>query len=218
MGNMHSYPHHIGDFAKATRGLTLTERGAYRELLDQYYAHEAPLPLDKRERYRLAGAVTLAERVAVDYVVAKFFEQEDDGHHQKRADAELAKYHIRHSKALAASVTRWAGDAKTRPKHAPSNARSMLDEAPSNARADAQTAGEQCLDDARPMLTKTVISNNGAVTSNEAARADWMRSPQGIVDKGKSVGIEARPGEALPQLRMRVLRAIAEHKHHNSGE
>jgi len=86
------YPRHVGDFIRATVGLTLAERGAYDALLDHYYANEGPLPLDKRGRYRMANAITKAERDAVDYVVFRFFTEGPDGWHNARADREIAAY------------------------------------------------------------------------------------------------------------------------------
>lgn len=208
MGKMHSYPHHIGDFAKATKGLTLTERGAYRELLDQYYAHEGPLPLGKRERYRLAGAATIAERVAVDYVVERYFVEGADGWHQHRADQEIARYRVRQVRGSAGADKRWRGHARGVLDACSEDARPMLVPCLSDARP---MLGE-CLADASPMPTKTNNSNNGSVTSTEGARVDWMASAEAVVAKGKSVSIEARPGETWQALRARILRALAARK------
>ncbi len=103
---LHSYPLHIGDLAAATQGLSLTERGAYRSLLDQYYAHEKPLPLDHRELYRMAIAITPVERKAVDYVL-KFFDKREDGYHQKRCDYEIEAYRARTQSARESAQARW---------------------------------------------------------------------------------------------------------------
>lgn len=90
--DLNHYPRHVGDIITATIGLSLMERGAYDALLDQYYAREAPLPLDRKEVYRLAAANGAAERKAVDYVIARFFKEEPDGWHQARCDEEIALY------------------------------------------------------------------------------------------------------------------------------
>jgi uncharacterized protein YdaU (DUF1376 family) len=103
---VHSYPLHIGDLAAATQGLSLAERGAYRVLLDQYYAHEEPLPLDHREIYRMAIAISPAERKSVDYVL-KFFDKREDGYHQKRCDEEIAAYRERSESARRSVSARW---------------------------------------------------------------------------------------------------------------
>lgn len=105
---MNHYPRHVGDFIRDTVGLSLAERGAYTALLDQYYASEKPLPLDSRERYRMAGAVTKAERSAVDYVVGRYFKEQADGWHQKRADLEIEAYRERSAKARDSVGVRWS--------------------------------------------------------------------------------------------------------------
>lgn len=105
---MNHYPHHIGDFAAATQGLSLAERGAYRALLDQYYAHEKPLPADKRECYRMAVCTTALERKAVDYVLPRYFVLMDDGWHQKRCDEEIQKYHDKAAKASNSAAIGWS--------------------------------------------------------------------------------------------------------------
>ena len=104
LGRAHAinhYPRHVGDFIRDTVGLSLAERGAYTALLDQYYASEKPLPLDAGERYRMAAATSAAERKAVDYVVSRYFTEQADGWHQKRADKEIAAYRSRADTARA---------------------------------------------------------------------------------------------------------------------
>jgi len=102
------YPRHVGDITKATFGLSLTEFGAYDRLLDAYYDNEAPLPLDPKERYRMAGALTKSDRAAVDYVVKRYFVEMADGWHQKRADEEIETYRERCSDAVRAINYRWS--------------------------------------------------------------------------------------------------------------
>jgi hypothetical protein len=50
------YPHHIGDYLRDTVHLTMIEDGAYRRMLDLYYASEKPLPLDLSWLCRLMRA------------------------------------------------------------------------------------------------------------------------------------------------------------------
>lgn len=47
-------PLYIGDFLKAAHDLDLAERGAYLNLLIQYWLH-GPLPIDSERLRRLAG-------------------------------------------------------------------------------------------------------------------------------------------------------------------
>jgi len=92
---MNYYQRNVGDFIKATLSLTLVQRGAYSALLDIYYSEEKPLPVDEREVQDLAIVRSKAERDAVSFVLRRFFELRDDGWHQKRADEEIAAYHVR---------------------------------------------------------------------------------------------------------------------------
>lgn len=103
---MNHYPRHVGDITRDTFGLSLTEFGAYDRLLDAYYATEKPIP--HAERYRLTGAVSKADKAAVDYVISRYFVQADDGLHQKRADTEIAKYRERSASASASANARWS--------------------------------------------------------------------------------------------------------------
>jgi uncharacterized protein YdaU (DUF1376 family) len=84
------YEHHLGDWAAATGHLTWDEDMAYTRLLRAYYHHEKPIA--EGQQYRLAKASTPVQRRAVDQVLQEFFELRDGHYHQKRADAEIAKY------------------------------------------------------------------------------------------------------------------------------
>lgn len=96
---MNYYPHHIGDFDKATRHLTRTERSIYRDLIDVYYDTERPLTTDRAALCRLVIARTDEERAAVDQVLAEFFTETDDGWFHDRCEEELAKYRKKGSAA-----------------------------------------------------------------------------------------------------------------------
>lgn len=76
---MNFYKHYIGDYQRDTMRLSMTEDGAYRRLLDEYYATEEPLPLDRDECYRAARATTPDEQAAVDKVLERYFDCRDDG-------------------------------------------------------------------------------------------------------------------------------------------
>ena len=86
------YEHHLGDYMRDTAHLSMLEDAAYRRLLDAYYVREKPLPADLRECYKLARASSKQEREVVAYVLREFFTLGDDGHHQARADEEIAKF------------------------------------------------------------------------------------------------------------------------------
>jgi uncharacterized protein YdaU (DUF1376 family) len=85
------YPHYPGDYERDTAHLKLAEHGAYRLLLDHYYSAGGPPPPDKERLYRVCRAFDLAERAAVDTVLAQFFVLRENGYHNGRADRELLK-------------------------------------------------------------------------------------------------------------------------------
>lgn len=104
---MNFYKRYMGDFTRKTGHLSLTERGAYNALLDHYYSTMRPLPCELAALCRIAGAHGQAEIDAVEKVVAEFFPQNGDGFlHNKRADAEIAKW------TSQAAVNRRAADAR----------------------------------------------------------------------------------------------------------
>ena len=88
---MNYYPHHIGDYLRDTAHLTALEDGIYRRMLDVYYASEKPLPLDRDWLRRLLRATDEPSGLAVDVLLKEFFEQKEDGWHNKRADDEIRK-------------------------------------------------------------------------------------------------------------------------------
>lgn len=89
---MKFYEHHLGDYAGAAGHLSMLEHGAYRLLLDRYYATEQPLPADLLAIYRVARARSADERAAVDAVLAEFFVLEGGEYRNRRCDAEIARY------------------------------------------------------------------------------------------------------------------------------
>jgi uncharacterized protein YdaU (DUF1376 family) len=68
---MNYYERHLGDYAKDAGHLSLLEHGAYTLLMDRYYSAERGIP--EGQAYRIARAVTPAEKRAVDTVLAEFF-------------------------------------------------------------------------------------------------------------------------------------------------
>lgn len=104
---MNYYEHHLGDYARDTAHLSMLEEGAYRRLLDRYYATERPLPADIRECCKFARAQSKAERDAVAVVLKEFFKLGPEGHRQGRADKEIARYQDKQAKARASINVRW---------------------------------------------------------------------------------------------------------------
>lgn len=89
---MNYYKFNIGDYAAATRHLTMLEHGAYRLLLDLYYTTEQPIPLDLKAATRKAGARSDDEIAAVETVLREFFEETPSGWVHSRCETEIATY------------------------------------------------------------------------------------------------------------------------------
>lgn len=104
---MNYYEHHIGDYAQATAHLSFIDDAAYSRLIRKYYAEEKNFPADIKSVQRLVGARTKDEREAVANILNEFFTLESDGWHNKRCDAEIAKYQSKQAKARASAQARW---------------------------------------------------------------------------------------------------------------
>lgn len=113
------YAHYPGDYGRDTAHLSLVQHGAYRLLLDHYYATSAALPPDAAALYRICRAFKQSERNAVDYVVSQFFDLHDGGYHNSRADAEIVKRNEHHERlstgARKTNEKRWGNRSASRP-------------------------------------------------------------------------------------------------------
>ncbi|WP_149111454.1 YdaU family protein [Limnoglobus roseus] len=85
------YPFYTGDYARDTAHLSLLEHGAYRLLLDHYYATGSALPNDPEKLYRICRARTPNERKSVLSAVNEFFHQDGTLLRSTRCDREIAK-------------------------------------------------------------------------------------------------------------------------------
>ena len=132
---MNYYKRHIGDYAAATRHLSMLEHGAYALLLDTYYTSESPLPADLKAAARKAGARSKDEVTAVETVLTEFFILTDHGWIQPRCDAEIEAYHAK------AETNRAVGKRGGRPRK--------------TTRTDTQAP-----DSGNPEKTQTVSENN----------------------------------------------------------
>ncbi len=99
---MHYYRYNIGDFDRATRHLTRTERSIYRDLLDLYYDTEARISLDMTAVCRLVLARSDEERTAVEQVLTEFFSRTATGWFHSRCEDEIADYHANQSQKATA--------------------------------------------------------------------------------------------------------------------
>jgi uncharacterized protein YdaU (DUF1376 family) len=85
------YSFYPADYVKDTGHLSLIEHGAYRVLMDHYYATAEPLPGDVTRLKHLCRARTRAEKRAVRFVLGEFFAPDTDGFRHPRIEAEIAK-------------------------------------------------------------------------------------------------------------------------------
>jgi uncharacterized protein YdaU (DUF1376 family) len=129
---MNHYPHHIGDFDRATRHLTRIERSVYRDLLDMYYDTEKPLPKDLGVVCRKIIARTNEESTAVEQVLNEFFILTEQGWFNSRCDSEIESYKTNNSqKAIAGKAS---AAAKALKKQQVLNGESTAVEQPLNSR------------------------------------------------------------------------------------
>lgn len=89
---------------------------AYRRLMDAYYTREEPIPLDRRQAYRLACATSQEQRDAIDVVLVEFFEETPEGWRNSRCDAELDAFHAKSAKASQSAKARWRNATGQRPQ------------------------------------------------------------------------------------------------------
>jgi uncharacterized protein YdaU (DUF1376 family) len=120
------YPFYVGDYARKTAHLSMLEHGAYRLLLDHYYATGEPLPSDNAKLFRICRARTPSERKSVLSTVAEFFTKDGTLLRSEKCDRVLnkqlnysnsqsAKAKLRHSHGNATAMPR-ARVTKTRTK------------------------------------------------------------------------------------------------------
>ena len=102
---MHYYQFNIGDYKSHTEHLSEMEDLAYRRLLDWYYLHEKPIPLDSNETARQIRMRSHGDCIAL--VLQEYFERTADGWIHHRANAEILKAGDRSLKASASAKVRW---------------------------------------------------------------------------------------------------------------
>jgi uncharacterized protein YdaU (DUF1376 family) len=119
---MHYYQFNIGDYKSHTEHLSEMEDLTYRRLLDWYYLHESPIPLDESEVARQIRMRSHSDCIAV--VLREYFERTDDGWIHHRANKELAKAGDKSQKASESAKARWSKqkDANALPTQSECNA------------------------------------------------------------------------------------------------
>ena len=96
---------HVGDWDSSTKLLSPLEKGIYIDLLMLYYSTERPIIRSYFDR--ITKVYTNEERKAFDYVISEFFEEREDGFHQRRCDEEIAKANEKSLKAKKSIQARW---------------------------------------------------------------------------------------------------------------
>jgi uncharacterized protein YdaU (DUF1376 family) len=102
---VHYYPHHIGDFIKATARLTDAQTMAYLRLIWMYYDRERPLPDDIQSLAFQLGT----DESTVKLILVSYFRLENAAWSHSRCDAEIEAYKAnqeKKSKAGKASAER----------------------------------------------------------------------------------------------------------------
>jgi uncharacterized protein YdaU (DUF1376 family) len=118
---MHYYQFNIGDYNSHTSHLSDIEDLVYRRMLDWYYLHETPIPLDEVEVSRQIRMRSHTESIAI--VLREYFECTEDGWIHHRANKEIAKAGDKSEKASASAKARWnKKDANALPPLSDSNA------------------------------------------------------------------------------------------------
>jgi uncharacterized protein YdaU (DUF1376 family) len=198
------YPHHIGDFDKATRHLTRIERSVYRDLIDLYYDTEQRLTLDMAALCRRVVARSNEEATAVQQVLNEFFTETPTGWYHDRCEAEIDAYHANTSqKALAGKAS---AEAKRLKKERALNGESTAVEQPLNSVAteaqrnstNHQPSTNQPINQ-EPIGTATTTLKGGAAEETETE--GFTPTQAGAICKAiKRAGIpDVNPGH--PRLR-----------------
>ena len=118
---MHYYQFNIGDYQSHTSHLSEMEDLVYRRLLDWYYLHETPIPLDESEVSRQIRMRSHTESIAI--VLREYFDCTEEGWIHHRANKEIAKADEKSEKASASAKARWSKkDANALPTLSESNA------------------------------------------------------------------------------------------------
>ena len=119
---MHYFQFNIGDYQSHTAHLSDIEDLAYRRLLDWYYLHEGPIPLDLNETARQIRMRSHCE--CITSVLQEYFEHTEKGWIHHRANREISKTVDKSSKASESAKARWnkVNHANALPTQSDSNA------------------------------------------------------------------------------------------------
>ena len=197
---MHYYQFNIGDYASHTKGLSLIEDLAYRRLIDEYYLHERPFNGCSTDVARVIGMRDHSSEV--DYILKRFFEQEDGVWVHKKIENDIISYKNKLEKASIAGKA----SAKSRKKTKVSNRRSTdVKQALSDRSTDVQPTNNH----------KPITNNHKPIVKN--IKKDFIfevfeywkerrNHPKAILNKKRKTAIQAAIKEGYsPE---RIMKAI----------
>jgi len=147
---MHYYQFNIGDYKSHTEHLSEMEDLTYRRLLDWYYLHESPIPLDINEVARQIRMRSHIECIAV--VLREYFEETERGFIHSRADKEIAKAGEKSDKASQSAKARWEKK-PNKNKDLVSDANALRTQSESNATQDTRHSTQ----DTKPKVKKATV-------------------------------------------------------------
>mgnify|MGYP000064125498 CR=1 FL=1 len=181
---MHYYQFNIGDYKSHTEHLSEMEDLTYRRLLDWYYLHETPIPLDEIEVARQIRMRSHTDCIAV--VLREYFEQTPDGWIHHRANKELSKAGEKSQKASESAKARWSKqkDANALPTQSESNATHNTEHITQDTKHKKTATAVACPPDVEQQVWQDWLSlrkqKKASVTAtvidgarNEAAKIGW---------------------------------------------
>jgi uncharacterized protein YdaU (DUF1376 family) len=152
------YAFYVGDYARDTAHLSLLEHGAYRLLLDHYYATGHPLPNDLSKLYRICRARSPAERKAVSLVASEFFFEDGTLLRHVKCDSVLAnRLKFRERQSANARIRHSRGTATAPAKTMPTTTTTTEeDDAKKSAYQRVHEAGSQLFSQLAPMNASVI--------------------------------------------------------------
>lgn len=237
---MNHYDHFIGNYRRKTLTLSLVEHGAYRLLLDAYYADERPFDREYELLYRICSAITKEEQAAVRKVADLYFPLGTDGkRHNERADEEIPEAR----KRIEAARTNGSKGGRPARKENPAETQRVTQ---SDTQRDTQQ-GTETITQSKPTgqpsrvptgkatqyavgtaLNQVATPTSTAAVDNPAANRNLPDGKQpvngekhipklsrnatddDIVRVGREIGVEANRGEEMEAYRNRVWQKIGE--------
>lgn len=153
---MNYYKFHIGDYRRDTAHLSLVEHGIYRQLIDQYYLSESPLP-EIQKLMRSLSIRNADDERSLASVLGDFFELTDCGYVHKRCDLEIDAFHQKSTKARESANERWDRLKKER------DANAMRTQCEGNANHKPLTTNQE----PKEKKEKTFLSDSGEIRLSE---------------------------------------------------